>query len=66
VRLRAFGESSLDFELLCWIHQPVDRGRINHDLHCAVYKAFAANEIVIPFPTRNLRVQTMPPSPQEC
>ncbi len=64
VRLRAFGDSSLDFELLCWIDQPIDRGRINHDLHCAVYKAFAANEIVIPFPTRNLRVETIPPSPQ--
>lgn len=61
VRFRNFGESSIDFELLCWIDQPVDRGRINHDLHCAVYKAFAANDIVIPFPTRELRIQSAPP-----
>ena len=61
VRFRRFGESSIDFELLCWIDQPVDRGRINHELNCAVYKAFAANDIVIPFPTRNLRVQSALP-----
>ena len=61
VRFRNFGESSIDFELLCWIDQPVDRGRLNHELNCAVYKAFAANDIVIPFPTRDLRVQSTPP-----
>jgi len=60
VRFRQFGESSLDFELLCWIDRPVDRGRIRHELGCAVYKAFAANEIEIPFPQRDLHVKTMP------
>jgi small-conductance mechanosensitive channel len=60
VRFRQFGESSLDFELLCWIERPVDRGRIRHELGCAVYKAFAANEIEIPFPQRDLHVKTMP------
>jgi MscS family membrane protein len=60
VRFRQFGESSLDFELLCWIERPVDRGRIRHELGCAVYRAFAANEIEIPFPQRDLHVKTMP------
>lgn len=60
VRFRRFGESSLDFELLCWIARPVDRGRLQHDLNCAVYKAFAANNIEIPFPQRDLHVRTMP------
>jgi small-conductance mechanosensitive channel len=60
VRFRQFGESSLDFELLCWIERPIDRGRIYHDLGCAVYKAFAANHIQIPFPQRDLHVRTMP------
>ncbi len=59
VRFRRFGESSLDFELLCWIAQPVDRGRLQHELNCAVYKAFAANEIEIPFPQQDLHVRTM-------
>jgi small-conductance mechanosensitive channel len=60
VRFRRFGESSLDFELLCWIDQPVDRGRLTHELNCAVYKAFAEEKIKIPFPQRDLHVRTMP------
>jgi len=36
VRFRTFGESCLDCELLCWIEQPVDRGRMIHELNCAV------------------------------
>lgn len=61
VRFRVFGESSLDFELLGWITQPVNRGRIQHELNCAVYKALMQNEIEIPFPQRDLHVRTMPP-----
>ncbi len=64
VRFRQFGESSLDFELLCWIDKPVDRGRLHHELGCNVYKAFAAAEIQIPFPQRDLHVRTMPDGPQ--
>lgn len=60
VRFRKFGESSLEFELLCWINQPVDRGRISHELNCAVYKAFQRTGIVIPFPQRDLHVRSMP------
>jgi len=62
VRFRLFGESSLNFELLCWIAQPVDRGRVSHDLNCAVYKALRENSIEIPFPQRDLHVRTMPAS----
>ena len=60
VRFRTFGESSLDFQLLCWIERPVDRGRVNHELNCSVYRAFADNDIEIPFPQRDLHVRTMP------
>jgi MscS family membrane protein len=62
VRFRRFGESSLDFELLSWIEKPVDRGRLSHELGCSVYKAFAANNIAIPFPQRDLHVRSMPPA----
>ncbi len=62
VRYRHFFESSLDFQLLCWIEQPVDRGRLHHELNCAVYKAFIVNSIEIPFPQRDLHVRTMPPA----
>lgn len=60
VRFRKFGDSSLEFELLCWIDQPVDRGRISHELNCAVYKAFQRTGIVIPFPQMDLHVRSMP------
>jgi small-conductance mechanosensitive channel len=60
VRFRQFGESSLDFELLCWIDRPVDRGRLRHELGVNVYKAFAAAGVEIPFPQRDLHVRTMP------
>lgn len=62
VRFRTFGDSSLDFELLGWIARPVDRGRVIHELNCAVYKALNENNIAIPFPQRDLHVRTMPPA----
>jgi small-conductance mechanosensitive channel len=62
VRFRSFGDSSLDFELLGWIRNPADRGRIKHDLNCAVYKTLNNHRIEIPFPQRDLHVRTMPAS----
>jgi MscS family membrane protein len=59
-RFRQFGDSSLDFDLLCWIAQPVDRGLVVHDLNCAIYKNFAAADITIPFPQRDLYIKQMP------
>jgi small-conductance mechanosensitive channel len=59
-RFRLFGDSSLDFELLGWISDPGDRGRVQHELNCAVYKAFIRENIEIPFPQRDLHVRTMP------
>ena len=62
VRFRAFGDSSLDFELLGWIANPADRGRVQHELNCAIYKALNREKIEIPFPQRDLHVRTMPSS----
>jgi len=60
VRMRAFGSSSLDFELLAWIDRPMLRGRIRHDLLKGVYYAFIENGIEIPFPQTDIHVRTMP------
>ena len=60
VRMRGFGESSLDFELLGWIERPEDRGRISHELYLAVYDAFAAADIEIPYAKRDVYVRGMP------
>jgi small-conductance mechanosensitive channel len=60
VRFRKFGESSLDFELLCWIERPENRGLVVHELNCQVYKKFAEAGISIPFPQRDLYIKQMP------
>lgn len=59
-RFRAFGESSLDFELLCWIARPADRGLVVHELNCEIYRRFAEAGIQIPFPQRDLYIREMP------
>ena len=56
VRFRAFGDSSLDFELLGWIEEPVLRGRILHEMHGKVYRKFAEVGVEIPFPQRDIHL----------
>jgi MscS family membrane protein len=58
IRMRAFGESSLVFELLGWIGHPELRGRAVHELLMAIDKRFREEGIVIPFPQRDLHVRT--------
>ena len=60
VRFRAFGDSSLDFELLCWAKRPHDKGRLIHTLNGAIYRAFNDAGIVIPFPQRDIHMATVP------
>ena len=60
VRFRMFGGSSLDFELMGWINQPADRGRILHQLHCEIYKKFAEHNIEIPYAKRDLYIKEFP------
>jgi len=60
VRMRAFGESSLDFELLVWIEAPEHKGRIAHDLYMRVYDVLNSAGVEIPFPKRDLYIKEMP------
>lgn len=62
VRFRAFGESSLDHELLCWVDRPVLRGRVLHMLNTVIYNRFLAEGVEIPFPQRDVHLRTSPPS----
>lgn len=64
VRLRAFGTSSLDFELLVWIDHPQLRGRIRHDLLKSIYIAFQQNGVEIPFPQTDIHLRSMPEKEQ--
>jgi MscS family membrane protein len=56
VRFRAFGDSALDFELLCWARRPHDKGRLIHELNQTIYKGFEAEGIQIPFPQRDVHL----------
>ena len=56
VRFRNFGDSSLEFELLCWAKRPHDKGRLIHELNRDIYKAFDAADIVIPYPQRDVHM----------
>jgi len=58
VRFRAFGDSALEFELLCWAADPEDRGKLTHQLNRAIYLRFGEEKIEIPFPQRDVHLHT--------
>jgi len=60
VRMRAFGASSLDFQLMGWISRPEDRGRVLHELFMDTYKAFAAAGLEIPYTKTDVYIKEMP------
>ncbi|EMA67067.1 mechanosensitive ion channel family protein [Halorubrum kocurii] len=55
-RLRSFGDSALQYELLCWVNGPTRRRRAQHKLNRALYKALSDADIEIPYPKRDLTV----------
>jgi small-conductance mechanosensitive channel len=56
VRLRTFADSSVNFELLCWVKDPRDKGLQTHHLLKAAYSAFDEQGITIPFPQRDVHI----------
>lgn len=60
VWLTAFGESSLDFELVIWLHpEAVKRpGAVTADYNWAIETALSENKIEIPFPQRDLHIRS--------
>jgi MscS family membrane protein len=60
VRLRTFADSSVNFELLCWVKDPRDKGLETHNLLKAAYKAFEEHAITIPFPQRDVHIIKTP------
>jgi len=49
VRLKAFGDTKLEFDLLCWIPEPSKEAEIASDLRFAIVKVFREKGIAIPF-----------------
>jgi MscS family membrane protein len=56
VRFRRMGDSSLDFDLLCWVHRPHDKGKLTHQLNRDIYTTFKKVGIEIPFPQRDVHL----------
>lgn len=54
---RAFGDSSLNFDLAVWIDQPQHTMRVRSDLYYMIFETFKQNKIEIPYPQRDLRVK---------
>jgi len=59
-RMRALGNSSLDFELMAWIELPELRGLASHELLMNIYKVFNQKGIKIPFPQTDIHVRSLP------
>ncbi len=60
VRFRAFGASSLDFELLCWISDPLLKGRAIDLLLCGIDREFRKHRVEIPFPQQDVYIKQLP------
>ncbi len=58
VVFRAFGESSLDFQLLVWLADPRDEQPAASELRFALERALRGHGIEIPFPQRDLHLRS--------
>jgi small-conductance mechanosensitive channel len=64
VWLRAFGESSVDHEILVWIRDPeAGVGNVQSEILNRLWLLFKENGVSIPFPQRDIRVKEWPGSP---
>ncbi|HEX8655684.1 MAG TPA: mechanosensitive ion channel domain-containing protein [Allosphingosinicella sp.] len=64
VWLVAFGESSVDHEILVWIADPEGGvGSVRSEVLNRLWTLFKEHDISIPFPQRDLRIKEFPPAP---
>lgn len=63
--LIAFADSGINLELQCWIENAQQKLPVQTELNLAIYRSFAASNIEIPFPQRDIRIigeTKIPPS----
>ena len=58
---RRFGDSGLEMELLVWLEEASARDALVDRLNDAVYKAFSARRIQIPYDTHDVYIKGLPP-----
>lgn len=56
VRLRSFGTSAINFELLVWAIRPHDQGLLTHELSKAIYDCFIEEGIEMPYPQLDIHI----------
>ncbi len=57
VRLRRLGDSALEYELLCWVYDPMLKGKTIHKLNTMIHNRFEKEGILIPFPQRDIHIK---------
>jgi len=55
-----FGDSSINFELLVWIANPLLRKQVLSELNYAIDDVFRQNNVDMPFPQRDLHLRSLP------
>lgn len=58
VWFREFGDSSLNFQLLCWVPRSEQKFQVMSDLNFRIDQLFRENGIEIPFPQRDLHLRS--------
>jgi potassium efflux system protein len=58
VTFRNFGDSSLDFEVRCYLPDTDRRLQVYHAMHSEIHRRFAQEGIEIPFPQRDLHMRS--------
>lgn len=66
VWLRAFGENSVDHEILVWVADPeAGIGNVQSEILNRLWVLFKENRVELPFPQRDIRIKEMPPPPAD-
>lgn len=58
-RFIAFGDSALEYRLVCWVKRPEQRGRVKHRLNREIYHQFNEHNIEIPYNTHDVYLHTV-------
>jgi len=54
MRFRTFGDSGLEYELLCWVSSPSREQKARHRLNRTIYQRLLDEDIEMPFPKRDV------------
>jgi small-conductance mechanosensitive channel len=61
VRMMEFGDSGIELQMRVWIGDPENGfANVTSDINLAIWKAFKAGGVTIPYPQRDLHIKSMP------